>query len=64
MVKQFNNERFEPKYLENYIDEFVFRVHLRNSEIIGKKFMRIVQHAVKSVEVTYDEIKSDVDPIA
>ena len=56
--------RFEPKNLQNYLDEFVFRFNRRNSKSIGKKFMRIVQQVVKSVEVTYGEIKWDIDPIS
>ena len=56
--------RFEPKYLQNYLDEYVFRFNRRNSKSIGKKFMRIVQQVVKSVKVTYDEIKWDIDPIS
>jgi len=56
--------RFEPKYLQNYLDEYVFRFNRRKSNSIGKKFMRIVQQVVKSVKVTYDEIKWDIDPIS
>jgi len=56
--------RFEPKYLQNYLDEYVFRFNRRKSKSIGKKFMRIVQQAVKSTKVTYDEIKWDMDPIS
>jgi transposase-like protein len=56
--------RFEPKYLQNYLDEYVFRFNRRKSKSIGKKFMRIVQQVVKSVKVTYDEIKWDIDPIS
>jgi len=56
--------RFEPKYLQNYLDEFVFRFNRRKSKSIGKKFMRIVQQVLKSVKVTYDEIKWDIDPIS
>jgi hypothetical protein len=56
--------RFEPKYLQNYLDEFVFRFNRRSSKSIGKKFMRIVQQVLESVEVTYDEIKWDIDPIS
>lgn len=47
------NGRFEPKYLQNYPDEFVFRFNRRKSKHIGKKFMRIVQQAVKSAKITY-----------
>ncbi len=56
--------RFVAKYLQNYLDEFVFRFNRRNSKSIGKKFMRIVQQVLKSVKVTYDEIKWDMDPIS
>jgi len=56
--------RFEPKYLQNYLDEYVFRFNRRKSKSIGKKFMRIVQQAVKSTKVTYDKIKWDMDPIS
>jgi transposase-like protein len=56
--------RFEPKYLQNYLDEFVFRFNRRKSKSIGKKFMRIVQQVLKSVKVTYDEIKWDIDLIS
>ena len=56
--------RFEPKYLQNYLDEYVFRFNRRKSKSIGKKFMRIVQQAVKSVKVTYKDISWDIDPIS
>jgi hypothetical protein len=56
--------RFEPRYLQRYLDEYVFRFNRRKSKSIGKKFMRIVQQAVKSAKVTYDKIKWDIDPIS
>jgi hypothetical protein len=56
--------RFEPKYLQNYLDEYAFRFNRRKSKSIGKKFMRIVQQVVKSVKITYPEIKWDIDPIS
>jgi len=56
--------RFEPKYLQNYLDEYVFRFNRRKPKSIGKKFMRIVQQAVKSVKVTYKDISWDIDPIS
>jgi len=56
--------RFEPKYLQNYLDEYVFRFNRRKSKNIGKKFMRIVQQAVKSTKITYSKIKWDLDPIS
>jgi hypothetical protein len=39
--------RFEPKHLQNYLDEFVFRFNRRKSKCIGKKFMRIAQQVLK-----------------
>ena len=56
--------RFEPKYLQNYLDEYVFRFNRRKSTSIGKKFMRIVQQAVKSTKITYAQIKWDIDPLS
>ena len=56
--------RFEPRYLQRYLDEYVFRFKRRKSKSIGKKFMRIVQQAVKSAKVTYEKIKWDIDPIS
>jgi hypothetical protein len=47
-----------------YHGRFVFRFNRRKSKSIGKKFMRIVQQVLKSVKVTYDEIKWDIDPIS
>jgi len=56
--------RFEPKYLQRYLDEYVFRFNRRKSKSIGKKFMRMIQQAVNSAKVTYEEIKWDIDPIS
>jgi hypothetical protein len=56
--------RFEPKYLQNYLDEYVFRFNRRKSKSIGKKFMRIVQQAVKSTKITYKQIKWNLDPLS
>jgi len=64
LVRGTYHGRFEPKYLQRYLDEYVFRFNRRKSKSIGKKFMRIVQQAVKSSKVTYEEIKWDIDPIS
>ncbi|MFO7716098.1 transposase, partial [Desulfosarcina sp.] len=56
--------RFEPKYLQNYLDEYVFRFNRRKSKSIGKKFMRIVQQVVKSVNIRNKDIQFDLDPIS
>ena len=56
--------RFEPKYLQNYLDEYVFRFNRRKSKCIGKKFMRIVQQAVISTKTRWKDIRYDLDPIS
>ena len=56
--------RFDPKYLQNILDEYVFRFNRRKSKYIGKKFMRIVQQVVDSAKIKWDEIKWDIDPIS
>jgi hypothetical protein len=52
------------KYIQNYLDEFVFRFNRRKSNNIGKKFMRLVQQVVKSAKVTNLEIIWDLAPIS
>ncbi len=64
LVRGTYHGRFEPKYLQNYLDEYVFRFNRRKSKSIGKKFMRIVQQAVKSSKITWRDITWDVDPIS
>ena len=56
--------RLEPKYLQNYLDEYVFRFNRRKSKSIGKKFMRIVQQVVKSCKINNKDIQYDLDPIS
>jgi hypothetical protein len=56
--------RFEPKYLQNYLDEYVFRFNRRKSKSIGKKFMRIVQQVIKSRKISNKDIQFNLDPIA
>lgn len=48
--------RFEPKHLQSYLDEYVFRFNRRNSKSIGKKFMRIVQQVVASIKITQNQV--------
>ncbi len=48
--------RFDPCYLQNYLDEYVFRFNRRTSRSIGKKFMRIVQQVIKSNKITFSQI--------
>jgi hypothetical protein len=37
---------FEKKYLQRYLDEYVFRFNRRTTASVGKRFFRIVQQAV------------------
>jgi transposase-like protein len=40
--------RVEEKYLQRYMDEYVFRFNRRNTKSVGKRFFRIVQQAMTS----------------
>jgi len=53
--------RFEPKYLQNYLDEYVFRFNRRTSLSVGKKFMRIVQQVTLSAKITCRQIKNGIN---
>lgn len=64
LIRGTHQGRFEPKYLQNYLDEYVFRFNRRKSRYIGKKFMRIVEHVMQSVKLKCSEIKFDLDPIS
>ena len=48
--------RFDPHYLQNYLDEYVFRFNRRTSRSIGKKFMRIVQQVITSSKITFSQL--------
>ncbi len=45
--------RFDPQYLQRYLDEYVFRFNRRTCRSIGKRFWRIMQQAVISAPVTW-----------
>ena len=45
--------RFDPKNLQRYLDEYVFRFNRRTSTHVGKKFMRIVQQAMVTKPMPY-----------
>lgn len=47
----------EHKFLDFYLDEYVFRFNRRTSKSRGKLFMRLVEQAVQTQPVTGDEIK-------
>ena len=48
------------KHLQNYLDEYVFRFNRRKSASIGKKFIPIVQQAVKTPKIIYWKISCGV----
>jgi transposase-like protein len=52
--------RFDPKYLQPYLDEYVFRFNRRKSRNIGKKFMRIVEQVASSAKITCKQIKNGI----
>ncbi len=43
--------RFDPQYLQRYLDEYVFRFNRRSCRVIGKRFWRILQQATQSAPV-------------
>jgi transposase-like protein len=49
--------RFDPQYLQRYLDEYVFRFNRRTCKSIGKRFLRIVQQSVSSVPITWAQLK-------
>ena len=56
--------RFDPKHLQSYLDEYVFRFNRRKSRNVGKKFMRIAQQATISTKATYQQIKAGASPFS
>jgi len=56
--------QFEPKYLQNYLDEYFFRFNRRKKKSIGKKLMRIVQQALKTARITCPDIPWYLDPLS
>jgi len=48
--------RLEKKYLQNYLNEYVFRFNRRKSKSVGKRFYRIVQQSVKSIKMSHNQI--------
>jgi hypothetical protein len=43
-------------FLQQYLDEYVFRFNRRKSKTAGKKFFRIVQQAMDSINITFEQI--------
>jgi len=50
--------RPEKKYLQKYLDEYVFRFNRSKSKSVGKCFFRIVQQSVNSVKISRKQIVS------
>lgn len=48
--------RMEKKYLQNYLNEYVFRFNRRTSKSVGKCFYRIVQQSMQSMRITRKQI--------
>lgn len=48
--------RMEKKYLQNYLNEYVFRFNRRTSKSVGKCFYRIVQQSMSSLRITRKQI--------
>jgi transposase-like protein/predicted RNA-binding Zn-ribbon protein involved in translation (DUF1610 family) len=46
-----------PEHLQDYLNEFTFRYNRRKSKSRGLLFYRLLQYAVETAPVTYDEIK-------
>ena len=49
--------RFNPEYLQRYLDEFVFRFNRRTSKTPGKRFLRMMQQAVGLPPITNRQVR-------
>ena len=49
--------RFDPEYLQRYLDEYVFRFNRRSSKSLGKRFWRMMQQAVCSPPKTNRQLR-------
>jgi transposase-like protein len=49
--------RVQHKYLEFYLDEFVFRLNRRKSHSLGKLFRRLIEQSVLTPPITRKKIK-------
>jgi len=48
--------RLDSKYLQRYLDEYVFRFNRRTSRSIGKRFWRIMQQAAHSKPIARKDL--------
>ncbi|MFH1985622.1 MAG: IS1595 family transposase [Pseudomonadota bacterium] len=55
--------RFEEKYLQRYLDEYVFRFNRRQTKSVGKRFWRIAQQIAVSSPVAIRQILSGCPPM-
>jgi transposase-like protein len=46
----------EPKHLQSYLDEYVFRFNRRKSATRGLLFYRLLESAMRTKTITYDEL--------
>ena len=46
----------QPEHLDAYLDEFVFRFNRRTSKSRGMLFYRLLQQAVVTAPVTYQDV--------
>ena len=46
----------QPEHLDAYLDEFVFRFNRRSSTFRGMLFYRLLQQAVATTPLTYDQV--------
>ena len=52
----FEKGDFERRYLQRYLDEYVFRFNRRTTTVVGKRFYRIAQQAVLSGPLPLKEL--------
>jgi hypothetical protein len=48
--------RFDPQYLQRYLDEYVFRFNRRTCKSVGKRFWSIMQQAIASAPVPRNDL--------
>jgi len=58
MVTWNTSELFEQNKLEYYLDEYTFRYNRRTSTSCGLLFLRLIEQAVITAPVSYEEIIS------
>jgi hypothetical protein len=48
--------RFDPQYLQRYLDEYVFRFNRRTCNAVGKRFWRLMQQAAQSTPLARKDL--------